>query len=164
MTDERQGEDLWAALARLPRGAGVVFRHYSLERQERRRLFDMVKRIARKRRLLILVAAPPRLARAWRAAGSHGLSGLPRREMIRSASAHNKLEIRAAERAGVRVIFLSPVFPTRSHPDVKTLGRTRFAWLARQSRLPIIALGGMDERRARTLAGAYGWAGIDAWS
>src|SRR5439155_26981070 len=30
MTDERQGDGLWAALERMPRGAGVVFRHYSL--------------------------------------------------------------------------------------------------------------------------------------
>jgi hypothetical protein len=30
--------------------------------------------------------------------------------------------------------------------------------------LAAIALGGMDERKARSLRGAYGWAGIDAWT
>jgi thiamine-phosphate pyrophosphorylase len=40
----------------------------------------------------------------------------------------------------------------------------RFTWLARQTRLPVIALGGMNERRARGLEGAYGWAAIDAWT
>ncbi len=40
----------------------------------------------------------------------------------------------------------------------------RFAWLARQTQLPVIALGGMAERRARGLQGAYGWGGIDAWT
>src|SRR3546814_3022387 len=34
MTDERQGETLWRALYRLPRGAGVVFRHHSLPPRE----------------------------------------------------------------------------------------------------------------------------------
>ena len=33
MTDERMGDGLWAALERLPRGAGVVFRHYRLSRR-----------------------------------------------------------------------------------------------------------------------------------
>ena len=36
MTDERQGDALWSALERLPRGAGVVFRHYSLPAAARR--------------------------------------------------------------------------------------------------------------------------------
>ncbi len=55
---------------------------------------------------------------------------------------------------------------TRSHPDARTLGLARFAWLARRTPLPVIALGGMNEARGKRLAsfGAYGWAGIDAWS
>ena len=41
-----------------------------------------------------------------------------------------------------------------------------FAWLARRTPLPVIALGGMNAPRGRRLAsfGAYGWAGIDAWA
>ena len=74
-------------------------------------------------------------------------------------------EIRAAERAGAASLFLSPVYPTRSHPDARPLGLARFAWLARRTPLPVIALGGMNAARGRRLAsfGAYGWAGIDAW-
>ena len=44
MTDERQGEGLWAALERLPKGAGVVFRHYGLRPSERRKLFERIRR------------------------------------------------------------------------------------------------------------------------
>jgi thiamine-phosphate pyrophosphorylase len=83
---------------------------------------------------------------------------------LRTAAAHNLREIRLAERRGADLLFLSPVFPTRSHPEAKTLGRLRFSLLARQTRVPSIALGGMNEKRARGLAGAYGWAAIDAWS
>jgi thiamine-phosphate pyrophosphorylase len=41
----------------------------------------------------------------------------------------------------------------------------RFAALARATRLPVIALGGVDETRgAMAMAlGAWGWAAIDAW-
>lgn len=160
MTDERQGEDLLAAVERLPRGAGIVFRHYSLPERERRSVFDQVKAAARRRGLKLLLAGPAAEARAWGADGSHG-SG--RGGGFRSAPVHNLREIRAAERAGAGLLFLSPVFPTRSHPGARPLGPSRFTLLARRTRLPVIALGGLDAQRARALRGAYGWAAVDAW-
>ena len=163
MTDERQGDRLWTAISRLPRGAGIVFRHYGLPSGDRRVLFERVRREARRRHHLLLLAGPMRLARSWGADGSHDRT---RRPGIRSASAHDLRELRAAERAGAELVFVSPVFPTRSHPGARTLGRPRFGLIARQARIKVIALGGVDRRRAAGLArlGAYGWAGIDAWS
>ena len=163
MTDERQGDALWTALAQLPRGSGVVFRHYGLGPRQRHELFERVKKIARRRRLLLLLAGTPELALAWRADGSHGRAGGRCARRLKSAPAHDLIEIRAAERAGADLLFLSPVFPTRSHPGGRVLGPARFATLARATRLPVIALGGMDGTRARSLRGHYGWAGISAW-
>ena len=155
MTDERQGEGLWAALERLPRGGGIVFRHYSLDRPERRALFEKVRAAARRRGLVLLVAGLPLPG----ADGVHGRRGAG----LRSASVHNLRELKAAERAGADLVFLSPVFATRSHPGAKPLGPRRFALLAHQAKVPVIALGGMDAEKAQVLGGAYGWAGIDAW-
>jgi thiamine-phosphate pyrophosphorylase len=42
MTDERLGENLFPTLRKLPKGAGVIFRHYSLTRAERAGLFRRV--------------------------------------------------------------------------------------------------------------------------
>jgi len=159
MTDERQGDGVLDAVARLPQGAGIVFRHYSLKEVARRDLFDRVR--AAHRRLLLLLAAPADVARAWGADGSHGPGP---GEGLRTASAHDLAEIRAAEAAGAAAIFLGPVFTTRSHRGREPLGPDRFAEMVRQARLPIIALGGMNAERAKMLSGAYGWAGIDAWS
>ena len=161
MTDERQGDVLVAAVERLPaRHAGIVFRHYSLPEADRRALFERVKRIARRRGLMLLLAGSASRARAWGADGSHGRG---RGIGLRTAPAHHARDLRTAERAGAAALFLSPVFPTRSHPGAQPLGPDRFALLARRSRLPVIALGGMTARRARRLRGAYGWAAIDAW-
>lgn len=154
MTDERQGEDLWQALQRLPRGAGVVFRHYGLGPAERRRVFERVQDFARRRRLLLLAAG------RFRADGVHNSRG----KGLRSASAHNLRELKSAERAGAGLVFLSPAFPTRSHPQARPLGPVRFGLIAGRARVPIIALGGMDARKARRLPHIYGWGGIDAWS
>lgn len=165
MTDERQGEALWTALARLPRGAGIVFRHYGLAPGDRRRLFERVRKIARRRGLVLVLAGDARTARTWGADGSHGRAA-GTRAGLRTMSAHSAPELVAARRAGADLVFLSPVFQTRSHPGGGTLGSVRFGLLARQAKLPVIALGGMDAKRGRALAalGASGWAAIDAWS
>ena len=161
ITDERLGDTLFAAIERLPWDGGIVFRHYGLPEAERRALFDDVKAQARRRGLVLLLAGPPEQAEAWDADGSHGRGpgwGLA------SAPVHDWAEIRAAERDGSDLLFLSPVFATRSHPGTRPLGPARFSLLARQTHLPVIALGGMNAVRARRLRGAYGWAGIDAWA
>lgn len=162
MTDERQGDGLFASIDRLPRGSGIVFRHYGLPEAERHLLFRRVRAMALRDRHLLLLAGPAETAKAWRADGSHGRGP---GEGLRSAPAHDLREIRAAERDDAALIFLSPVYPTRSHPGARALGPVRFGFLCRRTRLPVIALGGVDARRARGLRarGAYGWAGIDAW-
>jgi thiamine-phosphate pyrophosphorylase len=164
MTDERQGEGLWAALERLPRGGGVIFRHRSAPASERRALFERVRRISRRRGLVLVLAGTAREAVAWRADGVHGRSARRgARPLVRTAPAHDARELIAAGR-DADLILLSPVFPTRSHPAAPTLGRVRFAALAYAAARPVIALGGMTARRARGLRGSYGWAAIDAWS
>jgi thiamine-phosphate pyrophosphorylase len=161
MTDERTGEDMWDALARLPRGSGVIFRHYRT--RERRALFERVRAIARRRRLVLVLAGSPREAAGWRADGVHGRSPHRRtlRPLLRTAPVHDARELAAAKG---HAVLVSPVFDTRSHPGGRTLGALRFATLAQRSAMPVIALGGVDARRFGRLAplGAYGWAAIDS--
>lgn len=162
MTDERLGARLFDALAALPDDAGIVFRHYSLPAEERRSLFEEVKAEAKARGLRLLLAGTAEDAALWGADGSHGRGP---GAGFRSAPVHNLADIRTAERDGADLLFLSPVHATRSHPGAAHLGLEGFAALARDTRLPVIALGGMNAARARETArlGAYGWAGIDAW-
>lgn len=161
MTDERMGDDLWRALARLPRGGGVVFRHYATPPAERRRLLAGVMRVARRRRLTVFVAGG-----AGRGHGVHNAraaQGIGR--ALISRSVHSARDAVAARRDNADVVFVSPVFPTRSHPGARTLGRVRLGLMIRDTPIPVIALGGMTASRLRGLnaLGVYGWAGIDAW-
>lgn len=166
MTDERQGEQLLASIMRLPAGSGVIFRHYSLPLKDRKRLFGQVARLAKRRRLKLLLAGPPSLALGWGADGSHGFERGRKSpaHLIRSVSAHNARDLVRASRLGADLIFLSPVFDTSSHPGSGSLGSLKFAKLAGRSSSPVIALGGMNRKRANLTqaAGAYGWAAIDA--
>jgi thiamine-phosphate pyrophosphorylase len=161
MTDERMGEGLWAALDRLPRGAGVVVRHYGLEPESRRLFTRRVAKVAQKRGLILVIAGDNL---GFGRAGVHnGRGGL--HTPLRTASAHSRREAIAAVRSGADALFVSPVFATRSHPGARALGPVRFGLMMRGLPVPVIALGGMDAKRARGLRrlGASGWAAIDAW-
>jgi thiamine-phosphate pyrophosphorylase len=63
------------------------------------------------------------------------------------------------------LILLSPVYPTRSHPEWAALPRMRAASLARLAGRRLIALGGMDAKRYAGIKplGFRGWAGISAF-
>lgn len=170
MTDERIGNaDLLRAIARLPRGSAVIFRHYSLPEIDRRALFEQVKRAARSRHAIVLLAGDPAQARAWGADGHHGRTGRPfctHRFWLHSAPVHDHRERVAAARAGADVLLVSPLFATRSHPGARPLGSARFAALAREADVPVIALGGLRPRHAALVhrIGASGYAAIDGLS
>lgn len=158
MTDERTGDALLPALRRLPPGSGVVFRHYSLERRDRRTLFVRVRRIARARGLTLVVARPAGVGRA------HGVHGTARGEGLRTWPAHDRRQAVAGARAGAALLFVSPVHPTRSHPGAPALGPARAAAIGRGLGPKLIALGGMTPKRFRAARalGFHGWAAIDA--
>lgn len=148
MTDERMGEALFDAIRALPARSGIVFRHYSLDPVTRRALMDRVERLARRGRHWLVVGGE-----------MHG-----RHRGAMTMPVHSVRERIAAERMGARALFVSPVFATRSHPGARPLGRCRFGMIVRGARVPVIALGGMDARRFRSLRafGIHGWAAIDA--
>ena len=71
--------------------------------------------------------------------------------VLRTASAHGRAELVQGVRSGVDAIFLSPVFPTASHPGGAALGVVRWAAAARTVRTPVLALGGITAVTARRL-------------
>lgn len=161
LTDERQGDALWDAIDRLPKGAGVVVRHYSLPEKARQ---AMARKIAR-RGFFVAYSGSENAARR---AGAQAVYGAAKRRgrLPRLFPVHNRREIIAAERVGAALLLLSPVFPTRSHPDAKALGPRGFCRLARTARTPVIALGGMTPSRFKRLKSfdIQGWAAIDNWT
>lgn len=67
-------------------------------------------------------------------------------------SAHDQDELALAARAGCDFALLSPVWPTTSKPGKAFLGPARAARLTAAAELPVLWLGGVDERTARELA------------
>lgn len=165
LSDERNDAKLEWAIATLPKRSAFVFRHNFLKRKQRRKRFDELASIVRAGEHLLILADAIEVAADW---GADGIYGPPtkmgRREgMRRIATAHNAREIHHANRNGADALFLSPVFPTRSHPGEGCLGPTLFHELAARSEIPVIALGGMNAERAAQL-GCERWGAIDGLS
>lgn len=153
-TDAERLPDPRPAVARLPKGlCGVVLRHDRAA--GRAALGRDLARICRQRRLALAVAGDAALA-ARLGAGLHLRAGRrpragPRLWRFLTSSAHGVPDLVRARRAGAVMAFLSPAFPTASHPGVSPLWPRRWAAIAGRGRLPALALGGVDGRRARTL-------------
>jgi thiamine monophosphate synthase len=165
MTDERMGERLWEAIDRLPiKHAGIVFRHYQTLPDTRALLAGRIADICHRRTLTLAIAGDVDLARSLGADLVHNPPE-PVRDMPVSRSVHSLAEAEAAKTEGAALVFVSPVFPTRSHPGGKALYGPRAVRLARAAGVLAIALGGMDALKFARLRreGFYGWAGIDAW-
>lgn len=172
-TDERIAGDMAALAAQLPPGSGIVLRHDSLAKGERWRLARRLMRIARGRRLVLLLAGSPAEARRWGMDGVHlrqhrarEAARARRLGLIVTMPVHDRSEARRARRVRAQAVFVSPLHPTRSHPGAPGLGVAAWLRLARLAGAQPVALGGMTPARARRLkriSATSGWAAIDAW-
>ncbi len=168
MTDAVRLPDPTNAIAGLPPGSAVIFRHY--QAAERATLAAELANCCRTCGLSFLVAGDGQLALRVGAAGLH----LPERQIATAAvwrrrrpdwlitvAAHSLTALKRATAADAAL--LSPVFATASHPGARVLGPGRFTSLARCAPVPVYALGGVNAETAHALrfSPAIGLAAID---
>jgi thiamine-phosphate pyrophosphorylase len=122
-----------------------------------------LRRMTRERGLKLLIGADWRLAAAIDADGVHLpqrlawlATGLRRRRpgWLVTAAAHDERAIVSCGRLSLDAILLSVVFPSRSPSAGRALGVIRFNRLAGRSRIPVIALGGVNDATATRLRGS----------
>ena len=166
LTDARNDAALEAALARLPRGSALVYRHYHLPPEERIARYRSLARLARSRGHLVILAESALTAKEWGADGIYGSPrslGPRRAGLISVATVHSLRELAQARAMRADAVMLSPAFATNSHPGASSLGPVRFRLLAARAAVPVIALGGMTRAAARRLQWPR-WAAIDGLS
>lgn len=169
LTDPDRTPRPWETAARLPPGAGVIFRHFGLPGAQETAL--RLRRITRDRGVLLLIGLDADMAEAVGADGLH----LPERAVRRAAdlrTAHPDWLITGAAHAaaavgvpGLDALIVSPVFPAGGVSASRAaLGMTAFRSLAASSSTPVCALGGIRASNARRFigSGACGLAGVSA--
>ncbi|MEH6474399.1 MAG: thiamine phosphate synthase [Sneathiella sp.] len=169
-SDETRGSDPLEQSRILPQDTGIIYRHYNFAGR-----FNLAARLSkscRKRQIPLFIAKTPGLAAAIGAAGCHlpenfipMIPAIRRRfpQLYVSAACHSEIAVKAAVQAGADLLFLSSIFPTKSHPGEKVLGLLSGARLARSTALPVFALGGISPQRLNAISAA-GFAGFGAIS
>lgn len=157
VTDVAGGRDAEAAIA-AARGfqAALLIRDY--DAPDRAALASRLARLARRAGLLAFVGRDIDLAIEARADGVHLPEALlatvgdaRRAGLAVTVAAHSAGALRKAEAAGADAALFSPVFATASHPGARAAGGLRAALAAAQVRMPVLALGGVDETTARLI-------------
>ena len=156
-----------AVARRLPRGAGIVYRHFGAPDAETRA--RRLLRIARERGLKLLIGQDAALARRIGAHGVHLPERLAHRAgalrranpgWIVTSAAHS---LAAARTSSADAVVVSVVFASRSASARPALGPIRLAARVRAGGRPAYALGGVNKKTARRLidAGLIGLAGVE---
>ena len=155
-------------------GSDCVLRAPERSATDYRRDFECLNGVAGEANVRVMVHGSPEVLEQcpeaaglhlpWPVAACH--SARPVSEAYRlGVSCHDEEALRHAERLGADYAFLSPVRPTRTHPDRPAIGWDRFRAMAESVSLPVYALGGLgpgdlEDVRAR---GGCGVAGIRFW-
>lgn len=169
-TDPARTPRPWETAARLPAGAGVVFRHFGAT--DALEIGQRLRAVTRQAGLRLLVGLDAELAERIEADGVHlperalsaayALSGR-RPDWLLTGAAHSAKTMKAAR--DLDALILSPVFPAGGASAGKTaLGVEGFQAMAADAPCPVYALGGISAANAGALigSGACGIAGVDA--
>lgn len=140
----------------------MIFREYDLKSKEREILAREILAICRKENRKFIIGKNLELARKLKADGVHfsDKDHLPLqifnrqnwpRKFIFSFACHNFLSVLKSQQLKADMIFVSPVFATKSHPNVAPLGLRELSKIIRVSKISIFALGGVNEKNIRSL-------------
>ncbi len=163
MSDVARFPDWRRHISAMARGNGVILRDY--DHPQRALLAAEMAKLCRQQGRGFWVAGDAALARRL-SVGFHCPSYLlPRQPQFTAAphlpataAVHNMRQIQQAAQAGFQLLLLSPAFETSSHVGASAWGPVRFIQLARSAEkygLQIYALGGMNDKNWRRLAGGH---------
>ncbi len=169
-TDDKRGRDPLEMAQILPSDVGIVFRHY--EAPDRAKLARQLSRVCKKRGIFLSIAGNPTLAYQIGADGVHLPEYMiPRLPMISmrypklafSSACHSAASLMKSNNLGVAFAFISPLFPTRSHPGARHLPVHSIAPFLRKLEIPVLGLGGITPERWRQInqMGLQGFGAID---
>jgi thiamine-phosphate pyrophosphorylase len=172
LTERNRFENIFTTLNSIPEQTLVIIRDYDLGYSERLEYCKKIVEICKARGIKILIGKDPDLAQQVNADGIHipekllpNLKQWKRKKSnwLFTTSCHSKSSLKNIDLDIVDAILLSPVFPTKSHPDAEVLGPDRFKNIAASSKISIYALGGINKNNVKNFQGTkvVGFAGIE---
>jgi thiamine monophosphate synthase len=168
-TNRRKIFDFEGVIRNLPKNSAIIIREYDLSKNAREDFAREIFTLAKKRSdLKVLIGKDLALAKKLKADGIHfsDFDKLPLqilnkksfpKKFILSFSCHSEKSLLNIRKVNADMVFISPIFPTSSHNEAKTLGVRNLAKITTQnknrtySRLPLFALGGLNKENLKLL-------------
>lgn len=165
LTDPARTPGLECILPALPRGSGVVYRHFGeAVRMETART---LAKLCRLHGLYLLVSNDPELAELVHASGVHWPFRSRQRAKywrtrfsIMTASAHSRSDLANLNPNVFDAAIFSTVFPSESPTACQPVTPIRFRKIAGQSPLPCYGLGGVTAHNVSKIADFAGLAAV----
>lgn len=159
---------LESTIKHLPKNSAIIIREYDLEEKDREIFAKKIAALARPLGLKILVGKDLSLAKKIKADGVHfsDFDKLPLQffqqknfpeKFIFSFSCHNLKSALKAEKSGFDMIFISPIFSTKSHLNTKNIGLKNLAKISLKTKSApycessFYALGGINSQNLSSI-------------
>lgn len=176
-TDRKQFLDIFAVIKSMPDDkAAIIIREYDLSRLERMEFARKIIKIAKEKSLLVLIGKDLKMAQNLKADGVHFSDHdcyltkyqkfKTKKNFIFTCSIHSARSLKKAQNSLFDVVFYSPIFATKTHPNQKPAGVFSLAKIALKSKIPLYALGGINLDNLKQLKNCHisGIAGISIFS
>jgi thiamine monophosphate synthase len=179
-TDRKKIFDFFSAIKNLPKNSTIIIREYDLKGHEREAFAKKIIALAKIKKAKILIGKDFNLAKKLKADGVHfsDFDRLPwqffkrksfPKKFIFSLACHSFGSLLKAQKLKTDLIFISPIFASTSHADVKPLGLKNLAKITFKTKNSnylasrIRALGGVNSTNLKRLRklGIQGFGAID---
>ena len=150
---------------KIPKESAFLLRSYKAK--ERKKIAKQLLKFCKVKKLKLLIASDIKLAEEINANGVHFPEYMikkrnkinwviiknikSKKNWIITTAAHNLQTLKKVENFDIDAVLLSPVFPSKSHPNSKNLGINKFVKIIKKTKLPIYALGGINIKNVKSL-------------
>ena len=149
---------------KIPKKSAFLLRSY--ETKKRKKIAKQLLKFCKIKKIKLLIGSDIKLAEDIKADGIHfpeymikknkinwiGIKNVKsKKRWIITTSVHSIQSLKKAEGLDIDAGLLSPVFPSKSHPNSKNLGLNKFSKIVKKTKLPIYALGGINIKNVKSL-------------
>ena len=149
---------------KIPKKSAFLLRSY--QTKKRKKIAKQLLKFCKMKKIKLLIGSDIKLAKDINAHGVHfpeymikenkinwiGIKNIKyRKKWIITTAAHNIRSLKKEEGLDNDAALLSPVFTSKSHPNIKSLGLNKFLKIVKKTKLPVYALGGINIKNVKSL-------------
>ena len=166
-SDRTAVKNIFNVVQNLPKNSAIIIREYDLNKTQKLDFAHKIIKIAKQKSLKVFVSKNWQLAIKIKADGVHfsdydnaqkclwKSNKIFSKKLLISYSCHSLSSIKMAAKYGCDLIFYSPIFATKTHPQQKAIGSFGLRNAIAKTSIPIYALGGVTQQNIKIIANRH---------